>query len=309
MEFFKILGEVLQESFIDTLKALPILFCVYILVSYFEHNTHKYVNFFKKAKKFGPIVGGTLGTIPQCGFSVAMADLYHKKNITLGTLIAIFIATSDEAIPILFSNYNFILPMLVLIFIKFTYAIICGFAIDWILQLFNKKRENNIVINTPLSSEPCECGHGHEHDSEKHHNHAHHCCADNIFIDAIIHTLKIASFILVINIIIGLILGLTKINLASILSINKYLQPFVTSLIGLIPNCVSSVVLVEVYMANGITFGALLAGLATGSGLGLLMLFKSGKKDFKICILITILVYALGVILGIGSTIFNFIIL
>lgn len=316
MEFFKVLGEVLQESFIDTLKALPLLFCVYILVSYCEHNTHKYVNFFKKAKKFGPVVGGTLGTIPQCGFSVAMADLYNKKNISLGTLIAVFIATSDEAIPILFSNYNFIVPMIILIFIKFAYAVACGFIIDLIMQMFRKKRENNIVLNSSLSHELCECGHtGHTHnecEDNNHHNHNSksengehnhtHCCADNIFVDAIIHTLKIAGFILIVNVTLGLILELSHINLTLLLNINKFLQPFVTSLIGLIPNCFASVLLVEVYMAGGITFGALLAGLSTSAGLGLLILFKSGKKNWKQSLLITLLVYGLGVILGLFTT-------
>ena len=323
MEHLKILGEVLQESTLDTLKALPILFCVYILVSYFEHNTHKYVNFFKKAKKFGPIVGGTLGTIPQCGFSVAMADLYNKKSVTLGTLVAVFIATSDEAIPILFSNYDFIVPMLVLIVIKFAYAVFCGFIIDWIMHLFNKKRENNIQFTSSLSHEPCECGHTElthientEHNNhnnasnaEKHeHTHSHHCCADNIFVDAILHTLKIAGFIFVVNLVIGCIIEMSGINLASLLSVNKFAQPFITSLIGLIPNCIASVLLVEVYMAGGITFGALLSGLATGAGLGLLILFKSDKKEWKKSLIITILVYALGVVLGLATTLINLII-
>lgn len=294
---------VLQESFIDTLKSLPILFCVYILVSYFEHNSHKYIGFLKKAKKFGPIVGSTVGTIPQCGFSVAMADLYNKKNITLGTLIAVFIATSDEAIPILFSNYNFFVPMIILIVIKFVYAIMCGYIIDFILTLFKKKRENNIVLEgTNLYNKPCECGHE-DHD----HEHSHHCCADNIFVDAILHTLKIASFILIVNVIIGCILNFSGIDLASFINVHKYLQPFITSLIGLIPNCAASVLLVEVYMAGGITFGALLSGLATGAGLGLLVLFKNSKKNLLKNLLIMLLVYALGALLGLAITPIDFI--
>ena len=297
---------VLQESLIDTLKALPILFCVYILVSYFEHNSHKYVGFLKRTKKYGAFVGSFMGTIPQCGFSVAMADLYNKKNITLGTLIAVFIATSDEAIPILFSDYNFFVPMLALIGIKFVYALICGFVIDWIMALLKRKRENNIVLTSPLSN-PCECGHE-EHNHENGHSHSHHCCADNIFIDATIHTLKIASFIFIVNIIIGSVIEFSGINLASLLNVNKFVQPFITSLIGLIPNCVASVLLVEVYMAGGITFGALLAGLATSAGLGLLMLFKSNKKQWKHGLIISFLVYGLGVLLGIISTLVNLII-
>ena len=302
-EFLQSLLMILEESAIDTLKAVPILFAVYILVSYFEHNSHKYVGFFKKAEKFGPVVGATLGIVPQCGFSVAMADLYNKKSITLGTLIAIFIATSDEAIPILLSNYDFILPMLLLISIKFIYAIICGYIIDLILLGIHKKRQNAIVFASPLAGEPCECGHeGHEH--EHNHEHPHHCCADNIFIDALKHTLKITIFIFVVNLIMNLLIEFSGFNVSSLMNINKFAQPFITSLIGLIPNCVASVLMVEIYMAGGMTFGSMLAGLCTGAGVGLLILFKRNKKNLLSNLFILSLVYTLGVILGIIVNLF-----
>lgn len=299
MTFLQTLIEVFQEACLDTLKAVPILFGVYILVSYFEHNSHKYINFFKKAEKFGPVVGSTIGIIPQCGFSVAMADLYNKKSISLGTLIAVFIATSDEAIPILFSNYDFILPMLMLILIKFVYAIFCGYVIDLILKAIHKKRQNKIVLASPVSSEPCECGHeGHNHE------HTHHCCADNIFIDAIKHTLKITLFIFIVNFIMTSLVEFSGVNLSSLININKFAQPFVASFIGLIPNCVSSVLLVEVYMAGGMAFGSLIAGLCTNAGLGLLILFKNNKKNWAKNLLIVGLVYGLGVVLGLLINIF-----
>lgn len=300
--FFQSLLAVLEEACIDTLKAIPILFCVYILVSYFEHNSHKYVNFFNKAKKFGPVVGASLGIVPQCGFSVAMADLYNKKNITLGTLIAVFIATSDEAIPILFSNYDFIVPMLLLILIKFIYAVFVGYIIDLILKLIHKKRENHIVFTHP-EHEACECGH-----EEHEHEHTHHCCADNIFIDAIKHTLKITLFILIVNILMNCIVEFSGFDISTLLNINKYAQPFVTSLIGLIPNCVSSVLLVTIYMNGGMAFGSLVAGLCTGAGIGLLMLFKQNKKEWLKNLMIIGIVYVLGVALGLVLNLFNVII-
>lgn len=285
---------VLEEATIDTLKAMPILYLVYLLVSYFEHNSHRYTKFFKGAKKFGPIVGGLAGSIPQCGFSVAMADLYNKKNITLGTLVAVFIATSDEAIPIMFSDYTYILPMINMILIKLVYAIICGYAIDLFAKIFHKKRENHMeVLAENHDHEACECGHE-EHD----HEHTDHCCADNIFLDALKHTLKVSLFIFIVNIIIGAIITFPQFDITFISGINKYIQPLLTSLIGLIPNCASSVLLVELYMAEGITFGALLAGLSTGAGLGLLMLFKHNKKQWLKNLGILLLVYILGVILG-----------
>jgi len=298
---FKAILMVLEDATLDTLKIIPILYLIYLLVSYFEHNSHRYVNFFKSAKKFGPVVGGLVGTIPQCGFSVAMADLYNKKSITLGTLIAVFIATSDEAIPIMFSNYDYILPMLAMIAIKLVYAIICGYVIDLILNLLNRKRENKMELLTQTHEHTaCECGHeDHEHE------HTNHCCADNIFLDALKHTLKITLFLYIINLLFTGIIVLSEFDLTSLNTINPYAQPLLTSLIGLIPNCAASVLLVELYMAGGITFGALLAGLCTGAGIGLLMLFKSNKKAWLKNLLILLLVYLLGVILGMLLNLFG----
>ena len=298
--FFETLLYALKDSSIDTLKTIPILFAVYILVSFLEHNTNRYQSFFKKTNKFGPLVGAGLGIVPQCGFSIAMADLYDNHSISLGTLIAVFISTSDEAIPILFSNYNFILPLLVLILIKFIYAIFCGYLVDLIASLLHKKRQNNIIIENIQHNQPCECGHeGHDHE------HSNHCCADNIFVSAIKHTLKIALFIFIVNFLMNTIIMATSFDLNTLNGINKYIQPFLTSLIGLIPNCSTSVVLVEVYMAGGMTFGALLAGLSTGAGVGLLVLFKRNKKAWLHNIFILGIVYALGVLLGILLNLLN----
>lgn len=297
--FFEVLLDIFTEACLDTLKTVPFLFAIYILVSYFEHNTHKYVKFFKKAEKFGPVVGATLGVVPQCGFSIGMADMYNKKSISLGTLIAVFIATSDEAIPILLSNYDFIVPMLLLIAIKFVYAIFIGYIIDLIFKLAHKKRENHLHFEHP-HHEACECGH-----EEHNHEHTNHCCADNIFIDAIKHTLKITLFILIANLSINAIVEFSGFNLNSLIYINKYIQPFITSLIGLIPNCIASVLLVTIYMNGGMAFGSLLAGLCTGAGLGLLVLFKGKKNKIWQNLLIVALVYVLGVILGLGFNLLN----
>ncbi len=292
----------LYEPLVDTLKVMPILLLVYLLVSYFEHNSHRYVNFFKSAKKFGPVVGGVLGSIPQCGFSVAMADLYSKKNISLGTLVAVFIATSDEAIPLMFSNYEFILPMINMIVIKLLYAIVCGYLIDFVLSLFHKKNENHVeALALQHNHDACECGHeGHDHE------HTNYCCADNIFVDALKHTLLISLFIFIVNLAISILINVVQFDISSLSTINVYLQPFLTSLIGLIPNCAASVLLVEIYMAGGIAFGSLLAGLSTGAGVGLLILFKRNKKEWPKNLLIMLLVYSLGVILGLLLNVVGF---
>lgn len=295
--------EIFEEACIDTFKLIPILFGVYVIVSYVEHNSHKFIKIFNKAEKFGPVVGASLGIIPQCGFSVVMADLYNKKNITLGTLIAVFIATSDEALPILFSNYDFIIPMFALIVIKFLYAILCGIIIDLIIQIVKKKKQKN-NFSLPHQHDACECGH-----EEHNHEHTNHCCADNIFIHAIKHTLKISLFILAINLVMGILIEYLGFTLSSINNINKFAQPFVTCLIGLIPNCFASVLLVEIYMAGGMAFGSLLAGLCTGAGVGLIVLFKGNKKSIPIKILIMVTLYLIGIFAGIFTNLIGVLIL
>lgn len=290
---------ILEDATLDTLKTIPVLLLIYLLVGYFEHNSHKHTNFFKSAKKFGPVIGGLVGSIPQCGFSVAMADLYSKKSITLGTLVAVFIATSDEAIPLMLADVSYILPMLNMIIIKLIYAIICGYIIDFVMSLAKKKSENKLD-ELCLEHSGCE---NHNH-AEIEHDHA--CCADNIFLHALKHTGKIALFIFIVNIVLSSIIVFTQFDISNLSQINGYVQPLLTSLVGLIPNCASSVLLVEIYMAGGITFGALLAGLSTGAGLGLLVLFKHNKNKWRQNLGILLLVYMLGVLLGEILTLINF---
>ena len=308
--------EVLLDSFLDTLKVLPILYLVYLLVSYLGHNTNnKYARFMSKTKKFGPLVGGSAGCIPQCGFSVVMSDLYSKKAITLGTLMAVMLATSDEAIPLMISHPKYIVPMLVMIAIKLVCAIFFGYMIDIILRAFKNKQQTNEKVFEEIHNHDCElttCSvshiiHGekcedHEKDESHEHKHEHGDCVHNIFLDALIHSLQIAGFLFVATFIVGLIVEYAGIeNLKYIFTSNKYIQPLIAGVVGLIPSCASSVFLVEFYMAGGITFGAMMAGLCAGSGVGIVVLFIKNKKVWK-NILITFSLYAIGVIVGLIIT-------
>ena len=157
--------DVILDSLLDTLKIVPILYLVYLLVSYLGHNTNnKYTKIMQNTRKFGPLIGGTLGCVPQCGFSVVMADLYSQKAITIGTLIAVMLATSDEAIPIMLSNPEHIVEMLILIGVKLVIAIFFGYLVDISLKLFRKKQEvipnvfeaqhNHDCVSFPLQSVP-----------------------------------------------------------------------------------------------------------------------------------------------------------
>lgn len=320
--------EVLLDSLLDTLKVVPVLYLVYLLVCYVGHNTNnKYVKLMNKTKHYGPMIGGAVGCIPQCGFSIVMSDLYSKKAITIGTLIAVMLATSDEAIPLMLSNPDHIVDMLILIAIKIVIAIIFGYLFDLIFMLIGKKQEINSEVFEKTHNHDCEltaCSHKHiihkhEHskDVEHEHNedetnenqktekHRHRDCVDNIFLDALLHTLQITAFLFVASFVIGLIVEFAGIeNLAKIFTNNKFVQPFIAALVGLIPSCASSVFLVEFYMAGGITFGAMLAGLCAGSGIGLVVLFTKNKKHIWTNLIILGSLYLIGSAVGVVCALF-----
>lgn len=309
--------EVLLDGLIDTLKVLPILYLVYLLVAYLGHNNNnKYANLMSKTKKYGPIIGGMTGSLPQCGFSIVMSDLYSRRAITLGTLIAVFISTSDEAIPIMLSEPNMILPLVCMIAIKLVFAVLFGYAVDLVIKLFGKKQQTAPEVFEQIHNEHCEltschhipddhscaektpgaCCSGHVHHEE--HSHPH-CCARNIFLDALLHTLSIAAFLFVSSVLIGFVVELWGIqNLQKFFGQSKWIQPFFAGIVGLIPSCASSVFLVELYIAGAIEFGALLAGLSVGCGVGLLVLFTKNRKHIWQNLLIVLLLYVLGVIVG-----------
>ena len=231
-----------------------------------------------KSNALGPILGALFGCIPQCGFSVIASDLYSKKVIALGTLIAVFISTSDEAIPILLSNPDMAFDVLKILCIKFLFAIIFGFVIN----VFEKKQ--NVYC--------CESGH---------HTHFHgNCenCEDGILKSAIIHALKIFIFIFAVSLVFEIIVHNTiGDNVMSFFASHRLVQPFLTSLIGLIPNCAASVILTQGYIEGAINLGALIGGLSSSAGVGLVVLFKL-NKSLKENLFILMLLYLIGVVTG-----------
>lgn len=283
--------DVILDALIDTLKIIPILLLVYLLVEFLTHHKEEPFAFLTKKKKaWGPFIGTLLGSVPQCGFSAAMADLYSSQKISLGTLFAVFIATSDEALPILLANPEAYKDMLILIGFKIVFAIVFGYLIDLLIgyRLIKKAKERY--------EHHCCNGHCH-HEDETHCCHDH-CCADNIYIEAIKHTLTISAYILIINLFFGFVLYFVDIeNFLNVISLNPYVQNLVTALIGLIPNCAGSVFLVELYLQQGITLAATIGGLSAGSGIGIMILFRK-NKSIKENILILISLYVIGVLIG-----------
>ena len=259
------------HSLIDTLKLVPFLFISFIIMELIEHKINNKKKL-KKINKYGPIAGAILGLIPQCGFSVISATLYSARVITLGTLFAIFLSTSDEMLPILIANKVNINVIIKILSTKFILGLFFGVLVDII---YKTKLSNNI-------NEICDSEHCH--------------CKESLIKSSAIHTLKITSFILVINIILNLIIDTE--SLSAFANNNKILSPILSSIIGLIPNCASSVVITELYLENILPFGSCISGLLTGSGLGLLILFKQ-NKNIKENILILIILVTFSSICGI----------
>ena len=270
--------EVIIDGLIDSLKLLPYLFITFIILEFIEHKfSKKNEDVLSKNKKYGPIIGGLLGALPQCGFSTMAANLFSNKVITMGTLIAVFLSTSDEMLPIMISEKTNILVLIKIVLFKVIVGIIVGIIIDLIYK-HNKLKAKEI-------HDMCE----HDHCSCEH---------DGIILSSIKHTLKIGLFILIVNLIINIIIfKVGEDNLSNILLHKNIFTYFAASLIGLIPNCASSVIMTELYLSNFISIGALLSGLLTGSGLGILLLFKT-NKNIKENILILSIIYFVGVIIG-----------
>ena len=311
--------DILLDASIDTLKVLPILYLVYLLVSYLGHNTNnKYAKLMRTTKKYGPLIGGVTGCIPQCGFSVVMSDLYSKKAITIGTLIAVMIATSDEAIPIMISKPEFIVPMLIMIGVKLVIAILFGYIFDLSFKLFKKPQPVDSSVFEKTHNHDCDltaCSNIHvvhchgESCNHKNHHHSehgdHHDCVDNIFLDALIHTLKIFLFLFVATVLVNVLVEYIGLDsLAQVFTSNKFVQPFLAALVGLIPSCASSVFLVSFYIEGILTFGAMLAGLCAGSGVGLLVLFSKNRKHLLTNILIVVSLYLIGCLVGVVCNLF-----
>ena len=279
--------EVIIDTLLDTIKLIPFLFIAFLLIEYMEHKiSNRSKKVITKSKKYGPVLGSLLGALPQCGFSVMATNLYITRIISLGTLISIYLSTSDEMLPILISEKVPINSILKIILIKVLLGIIYGILIDiFFTKVFKIKEKENYEI--------CDKEHCH--------------CEDHILLSSIKHTLKIAIFILITTFVLNTIFHYVGEDyLSKILLKNTILGPFITCLIGLIPNCGASVIITELYLNNAISFASLLSGLLSNSGAALLILFKS-NKNVKENIFILSLLYLIGVFTGILLELINLI--
>lgn len=268
----------LIDGLLDTVKLLPYLFVTFLLLEFIEHKlSKKNQKVLSNNKKYGPLFGGLLGALPQCGFSSMAANLFSARVITMGTLIAVFLSTSDEMLPIMISEKVDIITVVKIVGFKVLIGILIGFIVDLIYRKSLTKKEE---IKELCEHDHCDCEH------------------DGIILSSIKHTIKIGLFILIANLLINIIIfKVGEDNVSNLLLHGNIITYFLSSLVGLIPNCAGSVIITELYLANMITLGTLFAGLLTGSGLGILLLFKT-NKNLKENITVLSIIYFVGVIIG-----------
>ena len=275
--------EEILHVLIEGLKLLPFLFISYLIIELIEHKSSKKMEeTLKKSGVLGPIIGSILGLVPQCGFSVTASNFYAGRVITLGTLIAVFLSTSDEAIPIFIAHPESIDKLLPILLIKFFVAFIIGILIDFIYRKKHTLKEDVEELNEHIHDMCSKC----------------HCSEGNIFVSTLKHTFSVFLFIVIVLFVLHIGIHLIgEDTLSKILMKGNIFQPFIASLIGLIPNCASSVLLTELYLEGTVSFASIISGLLTGAGIGIAVLFrinKNQKENFKILGI----VYGSGVFVG-----------
>lgn len=278
-----IMGHGLEHTLTDSLKILPFLFITYLAMEFLEHKAGEKVNrLVQKSGRLGPVWGAVLGVVPQCGFSAAASNLYAGRVITLGTLMAIYLSTSDEMLPILISEKAPMEMILMILSAKVIVGIIFGFLIDF---LFRVNREEPVHIHEVCEHEHCQCERG-------------------ILRSSIYHTLQIFFYIFIIGFVLEVVLQLVGENvLTTVLTCRPFTGTVLSGLVGLLPNCAASVIITQLYLENVLGPGAMLSGLLTNAGVGLLVLFRvnhNRKENLKILGML----YLIGVLVGVIVSLF-----
>jgi hypothetical protein len=263
---------VISDAIFDTIKMIPFMVLIFVVIEFFEHKfSNNLKPILRGSQLIGPVIGSVLGIFPQCGFSVMATILYVEGAVTTGTLIAVYLSTSDEAIPVILSRpdkINIILPLLLT---KLAIGILAGYIIDISYLLLNRKR----LI--PVSN----VQHAHEEEG---------CCGSTCIVEefklldvikhSFLHSVKVLTYVFLISVLLNITLfNIGSGTLSSVLLNGSVFQPVLTSIIGLIPSCASSVAIIQVFLSGNISFGSAIAGLSTSAGLGLIVLFKESKSN------------------------------
>ena len=277
---------ILLDGLIDTLKIIPFLFLTYLLMEFIEHRAgEKAESFMKRAGGLAPMVGGALGLVPQCGFSAAAANLFAGRVISVGTLIAVFLSTSDEMLPIMISGRVSGSAIALILGYKAVVAILSGFAVDGVLRLM-RRGEEHINIDAICDEDNCHCERG-------------------IWYSALHHTATISLFVLLITLAINaMVFFIGEENLGGVMYGKPVIGHAIAAVFGLIPNCAASVALTSLCTEGLITVGTMLSGLFSGAGVGILVLFRVNKRPKENFAILGVIL-AVAVVFGlIGDLIF-----
>ena len=328
------MGEVFLDALIDTLKVLPFLLLMNFIIEIIEYKSnglkaHKLLN-----GGWAPLVGTAVGVVPQCGFSVVATELYSKRKIALGTLLSVYIVTSDEAVPIMLSSYEGVTKLLPVLIIKVIFAIIVGYSVFAVQKLSQRRGAADNSAEQACAGGIADKhehdhshGESHEHDHEHEHDHDEtvhiHGCHSHVlagedaydsktatkkqkakrifdlyFKHPLLHTATVIAFILIVNVLFGItVYYVGEKTLADFIGSTGYLQPVLAGLVGLIPNCAASVVITELYVVGGLNLGGVVAGLCVGAGIGYAVLAKQ-NRPIKNTVFIIVIMYLLSVALG-----------
>ena len=272
--------EIIMDTLLDSVKLLPFLFLTYLCMELLEHRAgDRLLEKISAVDKAGPFVGAVFGIVPQCGFSAAASSLFAGRVITVGTLLAIYLSTSDEMLPILLSSAVPVATILKLLGVKMLIAMISGFLIEICLHKVLHRAEGDMDIHTVCEEEHCHC-------------------EDGVFVSACKHTMRIFVYIIIISLVLNALIHLVgEDTLASVFSNQPLLGQMIAALVGLIPNCASSVVITSLYVDGMIGAGMMMAGLLANAGVGLLVLFRLNRNSRQ-NLMIVCLLYVLAVIWG-----------
>lgn len=314
MELLHILEHALEHAFFDTLKLIPFLFVTYLAMEALEHHAgERSEEAVRRAGVTGPFIGAILGVVPQCGFSTAAATLYAARVVSLGTLIAVFLSTSDEMLPILIAEQAPFDLVLKILGIKVVIGMAAGFAIDAVLRVRHHAYEK-LRIHELCERDRCHCNgdcaacktdpelaYDFEHDAEHEHDHAH----SSIVRSALVHTLQVTLFVFVVTLLLEIVIdSIGEDALAGFMAGNPVVSVVASCLVGLIPNCAASVAITELYLGGTLGAGAMMGGLLVSAGVGLLVLFRANRpmgRNFAIVGILLLIGVAVGLLLTIAG--------
>ena len=290
---------VLEHSVFDTLELVPFLLLTYLAMEAIEHSASAHVQAaVERSGKAGPVVGALLGALPQCGFSAMAATLYAGRVVTVGTLVAVILSTSDEMVPVFLAHQEPMGHMLAIMGAKVAVGLVVGLAVDAVLRARHRAGDGHLHIHELCEREHCHCDEGDAHGHE--HGHGHGRWA--IVRSALVHTVQVTFFIFVVTFVFGLVIEYVGQDaLGTLLANHPVRATFVSALVGLIPNCGASVAITELYLDGVLAVGPMIAGLLASGGVGLLVLWRT-NADARQNALVTAFIYAVSVLVGLVAS-------